>query len=98
MSPKSPITEKAYRRLLQEIEKHNRLYYKQHQPTITDYAYDRMVKEAEAIEREHPEWVQEDAPTATVGDDQRKGFKTVAHSSPMLSLTNTYSESEGDYW
>lgn len=83
-----------YLKLLEEIQKHNDLYFKQAQPEISDYAYDLLVKKVEEIEQKHPEWVPENTPTRRVGETPSKGFTQVTHDSPMLSLSNTYSKEE----
>ena len=64
------------------------------QPEITDEAYDGLMRELQALEREHPELVTPDSPTQRVGGTPREGFVKVAHSSPMLSLDNAFSEGE----
>lgn len=83
-----------YERLIQEIRRHDRLYYIESRPAISDTEYDRLYKHLLAIESEHPEWVTRSSPTQRIGDPLTKGFKQVAHVSPMLSLANTYSEEE----
>ncbi len=82
------------RELRREIERHNRLYYEKHQPEISDQAFDRMLKELEMLEREHPELASSVSPTQRVGGVPSKEFATVAHELPMLSIDNTYSEEE----
>ncbi|MCB1084673.1 MAG: NAD-dependent DNA ligase LigA, partial [Chlamydiia bacterium] len=83
-----------YLALLQEIEKHNTLYFGKATPEISDYDYDLLVKKVEKIEEEHPEWVKDDSPTRRVGEMPTKGFTQVKHTHPMLSLSNTYSKEE----
>ena len=80
--------------LRQELEKHNHLYYVLSQPIISDYDYDMMLKELEKLEREHPEFSDPNSPTQRVGSDINVEFTQVAHKYPMLSLNNTYSETE----
>ncbi len=87
-------TRKAYQELIEEIRKHDRLYFVEARPAISDYAYDQLVKKLEAIEQEHPEWVAETSPTQRIGKALTKGFKQIAHTTPMLSLANTYSREE----
>lgn len=92
------ISKKAYEELLEEIRKHDRHYFEEAKPLISDYAYDQLVKQAEAIEKEHPEWVSETSPTQRVGKALTKGFQQAAHTFPMMSLANTYSQEEvGDF-
>lgn len=90
----SVTTRAEYERLCQEIWEHNRRYYVEHNPIIDDSAFDALLKRCEAIENEHPEWVTASSPTQRVGEELTRGFTTVMHRTPMLSLPNTYSESE----
>ncbi|PJD95650.1 MAG: DNA ligase (NAD(+)) LigA [Parachlamydia sp.] len=84
----------AYQELCQEIWLHNKLYYVEHQPQISDEAFDRLLSQLEKIEKEHPEWVNPASPTQRVGEALTTGFQTIAHRTPMLSLANTYSKEE----
>ncbi|MCD4794379.1 MAG: NAD-dependent DNA ligase LigA [Bacteroidales bacterium] len=77
-----------------ELSKHNYNYYVLSQPTISDYDYDMMLKELEALEKEHPEFQDLNSPTARVGADRDNTFKQVKHDYPMLSLGNTYNFEE----
>lgn len=88
------MSKQAYLELLKEIKKHNRLYFDQGKPQISDYEYDLLIKEAEKIEMEHPEWAISNTPTRQVEEKPTKGFKQVEHRIPMLSLANTYSRDE----
>lgn len=83
-----------YCALCQEIWEHNKRYYTDNQPTITDEEFDLLLKKLEKIEKQHPEWVQATSPTQRVGEALTAGFKTVPHKTPMLSLENCYSEEE----
>lgn len=83
-----------YEKLCAEVWEHNRRYYIEHDPTLSDYEFDQLLKQLEAIERDHPDWVLEDSPTQRVGEALTEGFQTVAHAVPMLSLANTYSKEE----
>ncbi|MBN2753696.1 MAG: NAD-dependent DNA ligase LigA [Candidatus Goldbacteria bacterium] len=76
--------------LKKQLEYHNRRYYIDAQPEISDAAYDRLMKELIGLEEAHPELKTKDSPTQRVGGAPIDGFKTVAHKSPMLSLDNTY--------
>ena len=80
--------------LRKALEKHNHLYYVLSQPVISDYDYDMMFKELEALERKHPEFADLNSPTQRVGSDLNVEFTQVAHKYQMLSLSNTYSEGE----
>lgn len=88
------VSKKEYIKLIKEIKKHDRLYFSKAQPVISDYEYDQLVKRAEAIEKEHPQWITSDSPTRRVGKALTSGFKQKVHRVPMLSLANTYSEEE----
>lgn len=88
------MSKDEYEKLLEEIEKHNALYFDKAQPEISDYEYDQLVKRAEEIERSHPEWANDDSPTKQVVEKTTKGFRQAAHTVPMLSLANSYSKEE----
>lgn len=83
-----------YERLCQELWYHNKLYYVDHAPLLSDEEYDHLFKKLEKIEREHPDWISPSSPTQRVNESLTKGFKTVEHHTPMLSLANTYSKEE----
>ncbi len=82
--------------LRDEINRHNHSYYVNNDPQISDRDYDMLVKELEALEREHPEYDDALSPTRRVGSDLTKGFEQVKHIYPMLSLSNTYSIEDVD--
>ncbi len=86
--------EKKIEALREQIRKHDYKYYVLAQPVISDREYDKLIKELEALESEHPELITPDSPTQRVGSDLTKDFKPVEHKIPMLSLSNTYSEEE----
>lgn len=86
--------EKKIESLRKQIREHDYNYYVLAQPTISDEEYDKLYKELETLEREHPELITPDSPTRRVGSDLTKEFKPVEHKVPMLSLSNTYSEEE----
>ena len=67
-------------------------------PTISDADYDVLVRELQALEKEHPELITPDSPTQRVGGKPKDGFPKVAHSRPMLSLDNVMSEEELRDW
>ena len=83
-----------YARLLDEVRRHDRLYYVEAQPEISDSAYDRLYRELLDLEKSHPELIHENSPTRKVGGTPLDSFRTVAHAVPMQSLNNTYSEQE----
>ncbi|MCD8263882.1 MAG: NAD-dependent DNA ligase LigA [Tannerellaceae bacterium] len=81
-------------KLREELEQHNYNYYVAAAPTISDRAFDELMKQLEALEEAHPEFADPHSPTQRVGSDLSKEFTQVAHKYPMLSLSNTYSETE----
>ena len=80
--------------LRNELHKHNYNYYVLSNPTITDFEFDKKLKELLDLELQYPEFSDPNSPTVRVGSDISEGFKQVAHKYPMLSLSNTYSEDE----
>ena len=80
--------------LRDEIRKHDRLYYDEATPIISDREYDRLYKELVALETQFPDLVTPDSPTQRVSGTPLKAFEQVSHLIPMLSLDNTYSEDE----
>lgn len=81
-------------RLREEIRRHEERYHVFSNPEISDAEFDVLIKELEALERQHPELVTPDSPTQRVGGRPVEGFATVEHLAPMLSLDNAYSEEE----
>jgi DNA ligase (NAD+) len=90
--------EKKIEPLREKIRHHEHLYYVLDQPEISDAEFDRLMQQLKDLEREHPSLVTPDSPSQRVGGKPREGFVKVAHSSPMLSLDNTYSEEELRDW
>lgn len=91
-------TKASYDALCNEIWKHNRLYYVEHAPVISDHDFDRLLHRLIEMEKEHPEWITPSSPTQRVCESLTSSFKTVPHRIPMLSLANTYSSEEvGDF-
>ena len=76
------------------IRRHEEQYYVLHDPEISDAEFDRLLKQLELLEREHPSLVTPDSPTQRVGGGPVDGFKTVPHAILLLSLENAYSENE----
>lgn len=89
-----PEEKLAYEALVSELKLHNYKYYVLSQPIISDFEFDQLLKQCEAIESLHPEWVQSDSPTQVVGGEVTKNFEQVKHTYPMMSLGNTYSAEE----
>jgi len=80
--------------LRREIGEHDRRYYEEAAPTISDREYDRLYKELVDLEARFPELVRPDSPTQRVGGKPLQAFAQIQHRVPMLSLDNTYSEEE----
>lgn len=77
-----------------DLHRHNYNYYVLNAPEISDKEFDDRMCELQELEKEHPEYQDDNSPTMRVGSDLNKNFTQVAHKYPMLSLGNTYSESE----
>jgi len=91
----------ANRRILElrgDLHAHNHLYYNKNQPIISDKEFDVLMKELEALELEYPEFNDPLSPTMRPGGDALDGFDKVKHSTPMLSLSNTYDAHEVEDW
>lgn len=80
--------------LREELNKHNYDYYVLSSPTISDFEFDKKLKELSELETLHPEYFDANSPTQRVGSDINKSFRQVIHRYPMLSLGNTYTEAE----
>jgi len=77
-----------------EIENHNYRYYVLDEPSVPDAEYDRLLRELESLEAEHPGLRTPDSPTQRVGGQPLAGFEEVRHRTPMLSLANAFSDEE----
>lgn len=93
MNDKERIEE--LRRLLHE---HNRRYYIQNDPIISDKEFDALMNELQTLEQRHPELYDANSPTQRVGSDLNGNFEQVEHKYPMLSLSNTYNEHDVASW
>jgi len=80
--------------LAEQLREHSRAYYVDDDPTISDAEYDRLFRELQAIEAEHPDWVTPDSPTQRVGAPPSDRFESVEHATPMLSLGNCFDDDE----
>jgi DNA ligase (NAD+) len=80
--------------LRKEIGEHNRRYYEEAAPTISDREYDALYRELSDLEKRFPKLAAPDSPTQRVGETPLKAFAQITHRVPMLSLDNTYSEEE----
>ncbi|MGD9646402.1 MAG: NAD-dependent DNA ligase LigA [Pirellulales bacterium] len=77
-------------KLRDQIRHHNRKYYVEAAPEISDLEYDRLLAELKSLEAKHPELVTSDSPTQRVGEEPVEGLEPVEHRVPMLSIENTY--------
>jgi DNA ligase (NAD+) len=77
-----------------ELHRHNRLYYVEATPVISDKEFDMLLRELQDIEAQFPDLLTDDSPTQRVGGAPIEGFTQIKHSVPMMSLDNTYSEEE----
>ena len=92
---KNDMTEtERIHQLRKELHAHNHNYYILNAPTISDQEFDRLMRELQDLEAKHPELYDENSPSVRVGSDLNKEFRQVEHRYPMLSLGNTYSETE----
>lgn len=80
--------------LRRELERHNRLYYVEDAPEISDYEYDMLMQRLKALESEHPELITPDSPTQKVGGEALSKFEPVQHQVPLESLTDVFSYEE----
>ncbi|QEH37538.1 DNA ligase [Aquisphaera giovannonii] len=94
----SKKVESEIRHLRDELNRHNRLYYEEAAPEISDREYDRLMERLAELEAEHPELVTADSPTQRVGGAPLTEFRTVTHAVPMLSIDNTYNYDEVREW
>ncbi len=98
MSAADKNIEKKLDALREKIRHHEHLYYVLDQPEISDAEFDRLMQQLKDLEAAHPDLITPDSPTQRVGGKPREGFVKVPHSSPMLSLDNTYNEEELRDW
>ena len=87
-----PSAKEKIAALRRKIEEHDRRYYVEARPTISDAAYDVLYRELRALEEAHPELITPDSPTQRVGGKATAGFKQVRHAMPMLSLDNLFAK------
>src|SRR5437588_13011596 len=83
-----------WKRLALGIENHNKLYYQEDAPKISDAEYDELRKRFNAIEARFPEFVTADSPSQKAGAAPSGKFKKIRHSVPMLSLDNAFAEQD----
>ncbi len=87
-----PATKARIAQLRHEIEEHDRRYYVEARPTISDAEYDALFRELRDLEAAHPDLVTPDSPTQRVGGKPSAGFRQVRHAMPMLSLDNLFAK------
>jgi len=90
----SDSAEARIARLRDQISEHNHRYYVLDDPIVSDAEYDRLLRELESLEADHPALITRDSPTQRVGASPAEGFRTVQHRVPMLSLGNAFSTQE----
>ena len=83
-----------YKKLVEELVEHDRHYYDEAKPVISDYEYDKLSKQLKDYEEEHPQNVLKNSPARRVAESPTGGFKQADHMAPMMSLANTYSLEE----
>ncbi len=96
--PTPAAARKRAEALRDELRRHERLYYVESRPEITDAEFDRLMRELVQLEAEHPELASLDSPSRRVGGEPAEGFATVVHAEVMLSLENAYSWDEALAW
>src|ERR1700675_1930149 len=94
----SAAIQKKLEALREKIRHHEYRYYVLDDPEMSDADFDKLMNELKRLEAEHPSLITPDSPTQRVGGKPREGFVKVRHSTPMLSLDNTYSEEELRAW
>ena len=92
-TPREAAAAKA-EKLRRAIERHNKLYYNEAAPEITDAEYDRLFQELVRLETEHPDIATPDSPTQRVGSTPSESFAAVTHRVPMLSLANAFDDED----
>lgn len=84
--------------LSEKLNHYNHLYYIENVSEISDFQFDKLLRELQELEQQHPDLALPNSPTKRVGGDITKKFQTVVHEYPMLSLSNTYSKEEIVEW
>ena len=87
-------TKAEYLALVEELTEHDRLYYVEATPQVSDYEYDLLAKNVRSIEEAKPDWIVDWSPSRRVGHEPQSSFPKVVRSTPMLSLDNTYDEDD----
>lgn len=84
--------------LTEKLQELNRAYYLENKSLVSDYEFDKLLKELQELEEKYPNYADENSPTKRVGGDITKKFEVVEHEYPMMSLSNTYSQDEIIEW
>lgn len=86
----APSPRERYDELCAVVRRNNELYYAKATPEISDAEYDRLYREIEELEREHPDFITPDSPTQRVGNDLSEGFRKITHPAPMQSIDDIF--------
>lgn len=86
----APSPDARIRELRKLLEHHNRLYYIQTKPEISDADYDKLYRELEDLEKKHPQFYDSNSPTLRVGGTPSEGFQQIRHTVPMLSIDDVF--------
>lgn len=97
-SPEDAVSKAKYLELRDQLSCHNRAYYEQDNPIISDDQYDALARQVREIEAQHPEWIDEASPTMTVGGQPSEAFQAVAHPTRMTSLDNVFDDTDLQDW
>lgn len=93
-SPKTPSPAEQIKQLRDQLNNWSYRYYVLDDPAVPDAEYDRLFRQLQALEGEHPDLISPDSPTQRVGDVPLEGFNEVRHAVPMLSLGNAFNDEE----
>ncbi|SCK34741.1 NAD-dependent DNA ligase LigA [Streptomyces sp. WMMB 322] len=97
-APAPADVRERHQRLAEQIEEHRFRYYVKDAPVVSDAEFDRLLRELEAVEADHPDLVTPDSPTQKVAGQYETEFTEVAHRERMLSLDNAFDDAELDEW
>lgn len=90
--------EERIEQLRNQLHQYNHAYYNEDRSEVSDFEFDQLLKELQALEKAHPEYQDETSPTQRVGGSVTKNFPTLVHAERMYSLDNTYSPEELENW
>ncbi|MCH8030093.1 MAG: NAD-dependent DNA ligase LigA, partial [Candidatus Dadabacteria bacterium] len=94
MSRSPQDAQERVKELREQIERHDHLYYVEENPEISDSEYDQLTSELKSLEAAHPELITHESPTQRVSGSVQKGFESITHIEPMLSMDNVTNEDE----